>query len=59
MTERNRNQLQQTATASGATLLPTPPPALPLGSVNPDLRRFLEAVKERLEVREGLAWQSV
>ena len=52
MTERNRNQLQQTATASGAALLPALP-SVPLGSVSPDLRRFLEAVKERLEVREG------
>ena len=52
MTERNRNQLQQTATASGAALLPALP-SVPLGNVGPDLRRFLEAVKERLEVREG------
>ena len=52
MTERNRNQTQQTATATSAALLPALP-SVPLGNVSPDLRRFLEAVKERLEVREG------
>lgn len=49
--DRGRNQLAQGASASQPAQLPGIP-AIPL-SVDPALRRFLEAAKEHLEVRAG------
>ncbi len=49
--ERGRNHLAQGPNASQPAQLPGIP-ALPL-SVDPSIRRFLEAVKEHLEVRAG------
>ena len=51
MVDRSRNQIQQGAVASQAARLP----ALPVvpSNVDPAIRQFLEAVRERLEVREG------
>lgn len=51
MVDRSRNQIQQGAVASQAARLP----ALPVvpSNADPAIRQFLEAVRERLEVREG------
>lgn len=51
MTVRGRNQVQQSALASQPARLPALP-SVPSG-LEPAVRQFLEAVRERLEVREG------